>query len=188
MRKVILQEWVTIDGYAGGPKGEIDFFSAPELSQDSDQDLFDFMDSIDTILLGANTYQMFVDYWPEAKTDTEIIADRLNETPKLIFSKTLTQAPWGKWKPATVISEDAVETIRSLKEQSGKDMVLWGSISLAQSLMKAGLIDEYHLRVCPVVLGEGKALFPNSFSLPQLKHVATKTYKAGLVLLRYVPA
>lgn len=187
MRKVILQEWITIDGFAAGPNDELDFFPAPELSKESDQDQFDFMDSIDTILLGAATYRMFANYWPEATTDKELIADRLNSTPKLVFSKSLTQAPWGKWEHAIVIGTDAVEAVRDLKQQSGKDMVLWGSLSLAQSLMKAALIDAYHLRICPSVLGNGKALFPKEFARPQMKHVATKTYESGVVLVRYEP-
>ncbi|MBD2756659.1 dihydrofolate reductase family protein [Spirosoma validum] len=185
MRNVILQEWVTIDGYAAGPNGELDFFPAPELSKDSDEDIFGFMDNIDTILLGAVTYHMFADYWPQATTDMEIIADRLNSTLKFVFSRTLKQAPWGKWQPATVISADAVEAVRDLKQQPGKDMVLWGSISLAQSLMKADLIDEYHLRVCPSVLGTGKALFPSELARPQMKPIDTRTYESGVILLRY---
>jgi hypothetical protein len=69
MRKLIRQEWVTLDGFAAGPNDEIDFFSAPELSLKPDQDLFTFIDGIDTILPGAKTYRMFADYWPSATTD-----------------------------------------------------------------------------------------------------------------------
>ena len=96
MRKVILQEWLTIDGFAAGPNGEIDFVTSNELNKYSDKDLLQYMDTIDTILLGAVTYQLFVEFWPTATTDIEIIADKLNETPKIIFSKNLDRAPMGK--------------------------------------------------------------------------------------------
>lgn len=187
MRKVILQEWVSIDGFAAGPNGETDFLASPFLNEGSDEDILRFMDGIDTILLGAVTYRLFVDFWPTATTDTEIIADKLNATPKLVFSRTLQQAPWGKWKDAGIVKNSAIEEVAKLKQQPGKDMVLWGSISLAQSLTKEGLIDEYELRVCPIVLGKGRRLFSGETAGLDMKLVETKAYKAGLVLLRYQP-
>jgi dihydrofolate reductase len=86
-------------------------------------------------------------------------ADRINAIPKIVFSTTLDDAPWGEWNNATVESEDPARTVAQLKRQSGKDMVIWGSISLGQSLMQAGLIDQLQLIMCPVVLGRGKPLF-----------------------------
>ena len=188
MRKVILQEWVTIDGFAAGPNGETDFVASPEFNKSSDDDVLRFMDTIDTILLGAVTYRLFVDFWPATTTDTEIIADKLNATPKIVFSKTLDKAPWGKWDEAVVVKKSATEEIIKLKKQPGKSMVLWGSISLAQSLMKVGLIDEYQLRICPVAIGNGKQLFPDDIGTLNMKHLETKTYDSGMVLLRYQPA
>src|SRR5256885_5051893 len=139
MRKIILQEWLTIDGFAADRNGNLDFVTSPEFNKESDKDLFQFMDTVDTILLGAVTYKLFVDFWPTATTDTEIIADKLNSTPKIVFSNSLTQAPWGKWPDATIVKTDASMEISRLKTQSGKNMVLWGSISLAQSLIKENL-------------------------------------------------
>ncbi|MGH7719276.1 MAG: dihydrofolate reductase family protein [Gemmatimonadaceae bacterium] len=185
MRKVILQEWVTIDGFAAGPNGELDFFASSVLNEGSDRDLLRFIDTVDTILLGAVTYRLFVDFWPTATTDDEIIADKLNATPKIVFSQTLDRAPWGKWGEAKVVKTSAAEEINELKRRPGKDMVLWGSISLAQSLMKEGLIDECHLRVCPVALGKGRRLFPDDVSTIDMKLLETRAYESGLVLLRY---
>ena len=185
MRKVILQEWLTIDGFAAGPNGEIDFVTSNELNKYSDKDLLQYMDTIDTILLGAATYQLFVEFWPTATTDMEIIADKLNATPKIIFSKNLDRAPWGKWDEARVVKTNAAEEINKLKQQPGKNMVLWGSISLAQSLIKENLIDEYHLRICPIAIGSGKSLFPNKMDSLNLKLVDIKKYDSGLVLLHY---
>ncbi len=93
----------------------------------------------------------------------------------------------GKWKPATLINEDAVDPIKKLKEQPGKDIINWGSISLAQSLMKANLI-EYHLRICPSVIGKGKPLFSKDTATFKLNLFNAKVYKSGLVLLQYMPA
>lgn len=187
MRKLILQEWITLNGYAADEKGTTSFFEKPELNERSDDDLYNFMDRIDTILLGANTYKMFVTYWPEAEKEEEIMADRLNATPKIVFSRSLTEAPWGKWESATIVAGDAAEEIKKLKSKPGKDMVLWGSISLAQSLIKANLIDEYQLRICPTFLSSGRALF-NDIDNTDLQLVETKQYSSGLLFTRYVPA
>jgi dihydrofolate reductase len=186
MRKIIFQVWLSMDGYAADSDNSTRFFESGALNQYSDDDLLKFMDRVDTILLGANTYKLFVGFWPEVGVDTEVIANRLNGTPKIVFSGSLQKAPWGKWPEAQVISEDAVKAVSELKEKKGKDMVLWGSISLAQSFMNAGLIDEYHIRVVPAVLGSGRRLFevvrPMDFDL-----YFSKQYPGGLMLLEYKP-
>jgi dihydrofolate reductase len=187
MRKVILQEWLTIDGFAADRNGNLDFVTSPELNKESDNDLLEFMDTVDTILLGAVTYKLFVDFWPAATTETEIVADKLNSTKKIVFSTWLAHAPWGKWPDATIVGTDASKEINKLKTQSGKNMVLWGSISLAQSLMKENLIDEYHLRICPIAVGSGKSLFSNNIESLNFKLVDFKKYNSGLVLLHYQP-
>ena len=187
MRKVILQEWLTLDGFAVDRNGNLDFVTSPQLNKYSDDDVLQFMDSVDTILLGAVTYKLFVDFWPSTSTETEIIADKLNSTPKIIFSSSLNRAPWGKWPEASIIKTKAPEAIRKLKSQPGKNMVLWGSISLAQSLIKENLIDEYHLRICPIAVGGGRSLFPDNMDSLELKLTAFKKYDSGLVLLQYEP-
>lgn len=187
MRRLILQEWVSLDGYAVDGGGSLDFFPESETDKFSDRDQLAFLDSVDTILLGRKTYELFVDYWPTAKTDEEIIADRLNELPKLVFSNTLGEAPWGTWPPARVVPGDAVAEIGRLKEKGGKDMVLWGSLSLAQDLMLADLIDEYHLQLCPTLVGGGRPLFPTREGYANLERVNLRTYDTGVVFLHYEP-
>jgi dihydrofolate reductase len=142
---------------------------------------------VDTILLGRKTYELFVDYWPTASTDEEIVAERLNELPKLVFSNSLGEAPWGTWPPAKVIRGDAVAEIGRLKAGEGKHMVLWGSLSLAQDLMAADLIDEYHLQLCPALVGGGRPLFPPRRSYANLERVDLRTYDTGVVFLHYEP-
>ena len=188
MRKVIVQEFTTIDGFAAGPNGELDFVTD---SSDADptggefvEDQLRFIGTIDTILLGANTYRMFSEFWPEQTVETQGIADALNGTPKVVFSSTLESAPWGDWDPARVVAGDASDEVRRLKDEPGKDMVLWGSIALAKSLMKDGLVDEYALWVCPVLLGQGLRLFEDGRETQRMSRLETKSY-GPLVSVRY---
>jgi dihydrofolate reductase len=184
MRKLIFQQWLSMDGYAADANGSVSFIESTTLNKYSDLDQLAWLESIDTILLGANTYKLFVDFWPTATMEQEIIADKLNSIPKIVFSKTLKEAPWGNLPAASIISTPSPEAIRALKKQEGKDMVIWGSISLAQALMKENLIDEYHFRICPVVLGSGRPMFENTGHLDfDLYH--SKQYDSGLMLLQY---
>ena len=187
MRKLILEEWLSLDGYAEDANGKLDFFPSTEANKFSDRDQLAFLESVDAILLGRRTYELFAEFWPTATTDTEIIADRLNELPKFVFSSTLRDAPWGKWAPATVINGDAVSEIDRMKAQAGKSMVLWGSLSLAQSLISANAIDEYHLQICPTLVGSGRSLFPARADYSHLERTSIRTYDTGVVYLQYVP-
>ena len=173
-----------MDGYAADDNGSVSFIEPSTLNKYSDLDQLAWMETIDTILLGANTYKLFVEFWPTATTDQEVVADKINSIPKIVFSKKLTEAPWGSQSPLRIISGDAVKAISDLKKQEGKDMVIWGSIALTQELMKTKLIDEYHFRICPVVLGSGRPMFENTGHLNfELYH--SKQYESGLMLLQY---
>ncbi|WP_153800316.1 dihydrofolate reductase family protein [Foetidibacter luteolus] len=184
MRKLIFQQWLSLDGYAADADNSVTFIESTTLNKYSDLDQLAWLDSIDTILLGANTYRLFVDFWPTATTNDEVIADKLNSIPKIVFSATMQQAPWGNWPPATVIEGNAVEAVHKLKQQPGKNLVLWGSISLAQDFMKANLIDEYHFRIVPVALGKGRPMF-ESTGLLNFELFHSRQYESGLMLLQY---
>ena len=190
MRKLILEEWVSLDGYVADKNGQLDFFTnlTREQNKYSDVDQLKFLETVDTILLGRKTYELFVDFWPAATTDKEVIADKLNALKKIIFSNSITEAPWGEWPSAEVISGEATTAIQKLKSLPGKNMVLWGSISLAQSLMKENLIDEYHIQLCPVLTGGGRSLFSQEMNYHQLRLLETRSYNAGTVFLSYEPA
>lgn len=179
-----MQEWLSADGFAADANGTTDFFENIKWSIDSDEDILKDMDTIDTILLGANTYRLFVNYWPEADPQKEIIANRLNETRKLVFSSSLENANWGTWESPELVKADAIATIKKLKNEPGKNMILWGSISLAQSLLAARLIDEIEIRTLPILLGTGRPLFKES-PATKLATLVVKKYESGISLVRY---
>jgi dihydrofolate reductase len=187
MKSVILQEFVSVDGLAAGANDSVDYIPASmQGDQRFGQRQMKFLDSIDTILLGRVTYEMFAGYWPNVTTgDDEPFADKLNAIPKVVVSKTLKSAPWGKWGDAKIVKSNATTEVAKLREGSGKGIVLWGSLSLAQTLMKNGLIDEYQLIVCPVVLGNGRPLFPAKTPSFGLKLVESQSFDRGAVLLTY---
>jgi dihydrofolate reductase len=189
MRKFVVQQFVTLDGYAAGPNGELDFVTEAGASADPTEGPFvekqlAFIESLGTILLGAVTYRGFAEYWPEQTTETQAIADALNATPKVVFSSTLESAPWGKWEPARLVSGSASEEVRRLKAESGGDMVVWGSLTLSDSLMRDSLVDEYRLQILPVVLGRGKRLFKEGVPPQHLNLLESDMYD-GMVAVRY---
>lgn len=188
MRKVIVQEFVSIDGRASGPNGSVDFVPA---SNQGDQSFgnrqLKFIDSIDTMLLGRVTYEMFAGHWPNVpEGDEKPFADKLNNLQRVVFSRTLDRAPWGTFGDAQIVTSDAALEVESMKRAEGKDMVIWGSLSLAQSLMDADLVDEYQLIVCPVVLGDGKTLFRGK-DAHDFELVETRKFDRGAVLTTYRP-
>jgi dihydrofolate reductase len=187
MRKLILEEWVSLDGYVTDKNGQLDFFTnlTPEQNKYSDADQLKFLETVDTILLGRKTYELFVEFWPTATIDKEVIADKLNETKKIVFSNTITKAPWGRWPQAEIIPGEATAAIKKLKLLPGKNMVMWGSISLAQSLMKENLIDEYHIQLCPVLTGGGRDLFQKQINFSELRLLELRKYNTGTVFLNY---
>lgn len=191
MSKLTVQEFVTIDGCAAAPNGELDFMPGggrmpADMQIERDQLRF-IKDELDTMLLGRTTYEMFRDYWPTAKSAKDVIADDLNALSKVVASRTLDHAPWGDGGDKAAIVRDGVEAAAALRRQSGKGVVVWGSLTLAQSLMRAGLVDECQLYVCPSVLGAGKPLFAPGASLQAMRLLEAKRYDSGVILLRYAP-
>ena len=180
---------MSLDGFVADKNGQLDFFTSltPEENKYADLDQLQFLETIDTILLGRKTYELFVEFWPNATTDQEVIADKLNATRKIVFSNSLTSAPWGKWPEAEIMRGEAVEVIKAFKSLPGKDLVMWGSISLAQALVKEKLVDEYHIQLCPTLTGGGRNLFPADPGFSRLQLLEVKNYPTGNVLLKYKP-
>jgi dihydrofolate reductase len=188
MRRLIVQEFLTLDGRSAGPNGEIDFIpAATEGDSRLGERQLRFMDTIDTIVLGRATYEMFANYWPTATGEDKPLADKLNAIPKLVFSKTLDRAPWGSWEEASISPDDPREEVLRLREEEGKDMVVWGSLTLVQSLAEARIVDEYHLWLLPVVLGGGRPLFAEGVGPIEMTLLEAETSERGAILTRYEP-
>ena len=191
MKRVILQEFVSANGLASGPNDAVDFIPAATQHDDSfGNRQLAFIDSIDTMLLGRNTYEMFAGYWPNVTSGSDKpFADKLNALHKVVFSTSLQRAPWGNgtWDDARIVRGDVTKAVTALKREPGKDLVLWGSLTLAQSLMADNLIDEYQLIVLPVVLPEGRPLFAERRAF-DLRLVGTRSFDRGGVLVAYTTA
>ena len=188
MGRLIVQEFVSLDGLAAGPEGEVDFVPAAAQGDASLQEnQMRFIDTVDTLVLGRRTYEMFAGYWPTAEGDDKPFADKVNAIAKIVFSRTLESAPWGSFEDAEIARDDPREEIPRLKEREGKDVVVWGSLSLVEQLAEAGLVDEYQLWLLPVVLGGGTRLFPDGLAIGALELLEAKTSDRGSVLLRYRP-
>lgn len=183
MGKIILSNYVTIDGFFAGPNGELDWFVWDEEMAKFSTDQ---LKTVDTILLGRVTYQLFADYWPTptAYKENPIIAPMMNELTKIVFSRTLNKAEWNN---SLVVKENIAEEVSRLKQQPGKDMVIFGSGTIVSALTKLGLIDLYRLIVNPVILGRGKPLFKGLDDKLKLKLLNAKAFGSGNVILEYEP-
>jgi dihydrofolate reductase len=183
MRKIIFQNLISIDGYYEGPNREIDWHNVDAEFNDF---AIAFLSTIDTILFGRVTYQLMAGYWPtpDALKNDPIVAERMNNLSKIVFSKTMKKADWNNTR---VFSGNIPDEINKLKQQPGKDIAIFGSSDLALTLIPFGLIDEFRILVNPVVLGSGKPLFKGLKERLKLKLIKTKTFISGNVLLYYIP-
>ena len=183
MRKIIVFENVTLDSFMSGPNGEFDWaVQDNEVTQNSKEGNY----SIDMFLFGRVTYDIMASFWPTpaGKSANPVFANALNTTPKIVFSRTLEKADWNNTR---VVKELTKEEILKLKQEPGKNMMIFGSGTLIEQLTNLGLIDEYQLMVNPVILGKGKPLFKGIKDRIHLKLADTKTFKNGVVLLQYQP-
>ena len=177
MRKLFWQMNVTLDGFMEGPNRELDD-TTQVVDEDFDPYCTEMLKSIDAILLGRMTYQLFADYWPSA---TGPDADRLNELPKIVFSRMLEQV---EWKNSRLVKENVAEEVARLKRQPGQDLALFGSADIASTFRQPAL-DEYRIKVSPVILGSGKPLFKDIKDRINLKLLKTKIFILGVVELLY---
>jgi dihydrofolate reductase len=187
MRKLVLTEWVSLDGYTSGPDNDMSFVGESfndEMGKYED----DIVNTADTLVLGRVTYESFAGSWPyvpdkpDVSEDEKVYARKLNSMRKIVFSKSLGSADWDK---SVLLREIDPDAIKRWKQEDGKDMLIYGSASIVQQLTNLGLIDEYQLLVHPVVLGGGKALLKGIADKHRLKLVSAKPFSSGVVLLTY---
>jgi dihydrofolate reductase len=187
MRKLIVTEFVSIDGVMDSPGGEPGYkHSGWTFAHADGEDHFQYkLDELmeaDALLIGRVTYESFAGAWPD-RTDEAGFADKMNAMPKYVVSTTLEDP---EWHNTTVVKGDAAEEVRALKDSDGGPIVIMGSRTLVQSLYDHDLVDEYRLMVFPVVLGSGKRLFPDDAAdkIP-LQLADVKRYDSGVAVHVY---
>lgn len=183
MRKLIVQEFVSVDGFAADREKTTSFFDGTRMhiGKEVNEYMVEFIKSIDSILLGRKTYEMFLDYWPNIDPKEDIVGPSLNATNKYVFSNTLETVEWGDWNSAELVKENYVDFINELKAKPGKNIVVWGSLSLTKSLFEAKLVDELHLMVCPVAIGKGYHFLSEQEELLKLKLLSNNSFPSSVV-------
>jgi dihydrofolate reductase len=182
MRRIVVTEFVSLDGVMEEPRWTFGFDRGAE----GDKFKYDELFGSEALLLGRVTYQGFAQAWPHM--DEGDFGDRMNGIPKYVVSSTLTdeEANWGE---TTVIRGDAMTQLARIKQEGTGDLLVHGSSQLAQDLIRGGLVDELRLLVFPILLGEGKRLFPAG--LPESARLAltsSATAGDGILMLTYEPA
>jgi dihydrofolate reductase len=192
MRKIIVSEFVSLDGVMQAPGGaEEDTdggfahggWTMPYWHDDMGATLLQEIQQADTLLLGRKTWQTHAEAFESAPAD-DPFASLLNNLKKYVVSTTLKSAD--AWRNSTIISDNVEEEVRKLKQQPGKDMYVDGSSVLVHALAQADLVDEYHLLIFPIVLGSGKRVFPDGL-YTGLELIETRSFPSGVILSRYQP-
>jgi dihydrofolate reductase len=182
MRKLIMWNLITLDGYFEGPRawdlGFHEFAWCEELNQFS----LEQAREVGALLFGRATYDGMAAHWTTAKGET---ADFMNAVPKYVFSRTLESADWNN---TTLVKDDAAETVARLKTQPGQDLFVFGSADFSTTLIRQGLFDEYRIGLVPIAMGEGNPLFKRGSEPLRLELLKSRPLGSRCLLLRYQPA
>ncbi|MEV8371327.1 dihydrofolate reductase family protein [Kribbella sp. NPDC056861] len=187
--KLVLTEFVTLDGVSQGPgspdEDTSDGFTrggwlVPHLDELFVRRTSEWLDLADGLLLGRRTYEAFARDWPQITDDP--YTERMNALPKYVVTNTLTS---GDWHPTTVLTGDPIETVAALKEQPGRELQIHGSARLGQALLSAGLVDTVRLAVAPTIAGSGRRLLDHPGAATGLRLVNHESTPSGLLLLEY---
>lgn len=190
MRKLVVGMFMSLDGVVQAPGGpdedreggfEHGGWTVPFFDEQLGQYLTEMISRSDALLLGRKTYDIFASSWPLAPDDDPIGA-HLNSVPKYVASRTMKTADWNN---TTILSGDVAEEVRKLKEGEGGEIQMAGSSDLIQTLLKHDLIDEFHLLIYPVLLGNGKRLFGEGTVPGNLKLTNTMTTANGVMINNY---
>lgn len=175
----------TLDGFVAGTNGELDWMT---FSTDAkiEERVKELTDSSDTILLGRKMTDEFINYWTSVLDNPEspeyYFAKKMIDIPKIVFSKTVKES---KWANTTVANGDITEEVEKLKNQDGKDILVYGGASFVGSLIKNNLIDEYHFFVNPVAIGSGMSIFGDLPERRNLQLIKSESFPSGEVELFY---
>lgn len=183
MRRIHSFIAVSLDGFYAGEDGDLDWHNV-----DDQFEAFaaEQLAAAGAVIYGRKTYEGMADYWPtnDARRDDPEVARLMNDTDKIVFSKTLTRADWG---PARLVSTDLAHAVENLKAEDGPDLLILGSPSLTASFVRHRLLDELRLMVMPVLLGLGQSLFEGLGERTSLELVNVRTFRNGNVLLTHHP-
>ncbi len=186
MQKLIVFNHVSLDGYFVDANDSMSW--AKTRKDDAEWNAFVAQNASGEgpLLFGRKTYELMIKYWPTpmAAQHDAAIADRMNKLPKVVFSKTLSDVSWSNTK---LVKGDLVGEVRRMKEESGDGITILGSGTLVAQLADAGLIDEYHIVINPVALGNGRTMFEGIKDKLELKPAKSRTFGNGCVYLVYEP-
>jgi dihydrofolate reductase len=186
MRRLTVFNQVSLDGYFVDAHGDMSWAHNP--AQDAEWRAFvEGNASVGGVLLfGRITYELMASYWPTpaAMRSNPVVAEQMNDLPKIVFSRTLDQASWHNTR---LVKGDPAAEVRTMKQESGMDMVIMGSGTIVSQLTRARLIDEHQVVVIPIVLGQGRTMFEGIQERLPLKLTKTRTFTNGNVLLCYEP-
>lgn len=186
MRKLIMWNIITLDGYFEGNKNWDLSFHEAIWGEELEKLSIEQLKSADYLVFGRVTYEGMAAHWTKA-IDGEVvelmeIAELMNKIPKLVFSKTLKSVEWNN---STLIKENASAEIKKIKAQGGKDMYVFGSANLSETFINENLFDEYRIGIAPVILGSGKPLFKQGIASKNLTLISTQQLSNGGVILKY---
>jgi dihydrofolate reductase len=194
MRKVIVNEWMSLDGVVQAP-GQPDEdtsggfehggWHVPYLDDTAAREVLENLNDAGGFLLGRRTYEIFAGYWPSAPEEEQAFAQPLNTKPKYVASRTLTEL---EWQNSTVLEGDVAEAVAALKQEDGGDLHVIGSTELVQTLLEHDLVDEFRLMIDPLVVGGGKRLFRDDGALRSMRLVDSEITTTGAILAAYAPA
>jgi len=181
MRKLIMWNLLTLDGYFEGAKSWDLEWHNDVWGEELERLSLDQLRTADMLLFGRITYEGMAAYWRTAEGE---VADLMNSLPKVVFSRTLSAADWAN---ATLVNDHAVDAVRELKQQGDGNLFVFGSGNLSATFIREGLFDEYRLLIAPVILGEGNPLFGHGLSRQRLGLIESIPLASGGVILRYAP-
>lgn len=181
MRKLILFNLVTVDGFFEGKNGDINWHNVDE---EFNEFAISQLKQADALLFGRKTYELMRNYWPAEKGehDSAEIAHLMNSMEKYVFSRTMQQTDWNN---SQLIRENGWKEIERLKNREGKNILIFGSAELFAGLLDKGLVDEMRIVINPVLLGSGEPLFKNREYKISLQLLKAKVFGNGNVLLTY---
>lgn len=189
MRKLKLNMQITVDGFVAGPNGELDWMVL-DLDDKHRADFNALTGSFDTILMGRKMADGFMDYWTKEVKNPESpefqLAKMMVDYRKIVFTKTLDKAP-SSWPNTTLAKGDIVDEVNRIKNQGGRDIVVYGGATFVSSLLKHNLIDEIYLFVNPVAIGEGMSIFKDVGGRFNLRQLDATPYPSGVTVHKYLP-